>query len=154
MTPAITISPANVAVDAGKAKAHRHPKHSERPLPVIVTVLPSCYFCTRDAIFDFRMLNGQWAYGCPQHWLEHRASPIVGLGHASRLQLEPRLPKSSDPTAMQEELLMKSKPVPPRDDSGTHVHDAEVHDLVIEDLDRDVVKDQPPCSRGDVFCDD
>jgi hypothetical protein len=57
-----------------------------RPEPgrvVVCASIPDCAFCAdgTPGPFDFRMSGGSWANGCEAHWNEHRASPVLGVGH-------------------------------------------------------------------------
>lgn len=52
-----------------------------------VTTMPACDFCAgiagRDGTpgpYDFATKHRPWAHGCEAHWLEHRATPALGLG--------------------------------------------------------------------------
>lgn len=51
---------------------------------VAVTELPDCNFCAdgTPGPYDFATRMGPWANGCERHWLEHRASPDLGVGKA------------------------------------------------------------------------
>jgi hypothetical protein len=59
-----------------------------------VTTLPTCDFCRevgieRPARYDFRSRFGSWANGCVEHYERHRASRILGTGHAQLLIAPP-----------------------------------------------------------------
>jgi len=51
---------------------------------ILVKHLPKCDFCNDrydvPGPYDFLTEMGVWAHGCPQHWLEFRAYPELGLG--------------------------------------------------------------------------
>jgi len=71
-------------------EAARHVPGHDVPVPE----LPSCDFCGGPAEWDFRVKrsttgrHGVWAYGCTEHYQEHRAVPTTGVGHAQRLHKE------------------------------------------------------------------
>ncbi len=50
---------------------------------VEVTHIPDCDFCSDGTLgpYDFRTKMGPWANGCENHWKEHRAHPLLGVGH-------------------------------------------------------------------------
>lgn len=58
---------------------------------VKVAELPKCSFCEKKARYDFRAYNGQWGYGCEEHWAEYRMYPNLGTGIGQRLMLKTEL---------------------------------------------------------------
>lgn len=58
---------------------------------------PKCEYCRakvpegtqestiRDAQYDFVDIDGNWRYGCIEHWQANRASRQLGIGHAQHL---------------------------------------------------------------------
>jgi len=58
----------------------------------VVAALPHCVFCPvgnrKPAEYDFRTLNGQWGYGCHEHYLQHRLHDDLGTGKGQKLVLE------------------------------------------------------------------
>lgn len=56
--------------------------------------MPKCeYDQTLDAQYDFVDKDGNWRYGCTQHWMQHRASKQIGPGHARHLHVGQEPPK-------------------------------------------------------------
>jgi hypothetical protein len=53
-------------------------------LVVAMTELPKCNFCAETAHFDF-VTKAAWAYGCSQHYFQHRAYTSLGVGKGQRL---------------------------------------------------------------------
>jgi hypothetical protein len=52
---------------------------------VKMTDLPKCSFCLVEALYDFRTLDGSWAYGCAKHWELYRMYPDLGMGKGQSL---------------------------------------------------------------------
>lgn len=53
----------------------------------IVSALPVCSFCSNRATYDFLTVKQLRAYGCVQHYMQHRMYTFLGLGSATRLVL-------------------------------------------------------------------
>jgi hypothetical protein len=52
-----------------------------------VSVLPDCNFrpCENKAEYDFRTLDGRWAFGCEADYLANRMYETLGMGKGQRL---------------------------------------------------------------------
>jgi hypothetical protein len=53
-----------------------------------VARIPKCSFCDQDALYDFKTVSGQWAYGCQVHYEGFRLYLNLGTGMGQRLVLE------------------------------------------------------------------
>lgn len=53
----------------------------------IVTTLPKCDFCDKKANYDFKTLQGPWANGCPNHYIQWRMFRELGIGKGQQLVL-------------------------------------------------------------------
>lgn len=57
-------------------KCQIHPiKFPDRPAP--------------EAKYDFKTIDGPWAYGCSVCWISYRWSPTLGTGRGQKLELAP-----------------------------------------------------------------
>jgi hypothetical protein len=52
-----------------------------------LSVLPRCWWCPNTAAYDFRTKQGPWAYGCIDHYQEHRMHGELGVGRGQLLLL-------------------------------------------------------------------
>ena len=52
---------------------------------VALKILPQCNFCEEVSRYDFRTSTGHWAFGCEEHWREHRATNGLGIGEGQLL---------------------------------------------------------------------
>lgn len=52
-----------------------------------------CDYCSLPAQYDFKTSLGPWAYGCTNHWMQHRASRTIGIGHCQHIGKDKPLPK-------------------------------------------------------------
>jgi hypothetical protein len=59
---------------------------------VVMESLPACDFCGETARYDFRSLNGSWAYGCFLHWSQYGATASLGVGNGQRLITADEIP--------------------------------------------------------------
>lgn len=59
--------------------------------------MPKCeYGCGMDAQYDFVDIDGNWRWGCTNHWMKHRATKQTGPGHARHLEAGREPPKRPD----------------------------------------------------------
>lgn len=53
-----------------------------------VARIPKCNFCGAEAQYDFKTVNGQWAYGCEEDYQAYRLYQILGTGMGQKLVVE------------------------------------------------------------------
>ncbi len=56
-------------------------------IETVVEKLPKCDFCSCDARYDAKTINGMWANMCFAHWKEFAEYKSLGIGKGQNLIL-------------------------------------------------------------------
>jgi hypothetical protein len=63
---------------------------------MIVSNLPQCDFCGKDAEYDFSTVLGPWANGCEKCYKKYRRHAELGIGKGQKLILKSSLLNPED----------------------------------------------------------